>query len=137
MAHRRDEVMAPADRPLGELLGELTRNLGLLIRQEIELAKTEIAQKAKHIGKDAIAIGVGAAVAYAGFLGIVAALVLLVVRMGAAPWVAALIVGAVFAFIGFLLIQRAGKDVAETDLTPRRTAETMKDNVQWVKEQVT
>jgi hypothetical protein len=51
--------------------------------------------------------------------------------------VAALIVGGLFAFIGFMLIQRAGKDVAETDLTPRRTAETMKDNVQWVKEQVT
>ena len=143
MAHRRDDLMtsaqapAPADRPLGELLGDLSKNLGLLVRQEIELAKTEISKKTSRLGKDAAAIGVGAAIAYAGALGVMAALVLLLVRVGVAPWVAALLVGGVILVVGYVLVQRAIQDMRNTDLTPRQTAESMKENVQWVKEQVT
>lgn len=137
MAHRREEVLTPADRPLGELLGGLSRDLGLLVRQEIELAKSEITRKATRIGKDAVAIGIGGAIAYMGGLGIAAAIVLLLIEVGVTPWVSALIVGAVLGIVGYILIQRASQDVARTDMTPRRTAETMKENVQWVKEQVT
>jgi len=141
MAHRRDELMAsppaPADRPFGELLSDLSKNLALLVRQEIELAKTEIQKKTSRLAKDATAIGVGAAIAYAGALTLIAALVLLLVKLGVAPWVSALLVGGVILVIGYVLVQRAIHDMSQTDLTPRKTAETMKENVQWVKEQVT
>jgi xanthine/uracil permease len=141
MAHRRDELMtsapASADRPLGELLADLSRNLGLLVRQEIELAKTEIQQKTSRLAKDATAVGIGAGIAFAGGLALVAALVLLLVRFGVAPWVSALLVGGVILVIGYVLINRAIHDMSHTDLTPRQTAESMKENVQWVKEQVT
>jgi len=128
---------APADRPLGELLADLSKNLGLLVRQEIELAKTEIAKKTSRLTKDATAIGIGGAIAYAGALTLIAGLVLLLIKLGVAPWVSAVVVGAVILVIGYVLIQRATSDMSKTDLTPRHTAESMKENVQWVKEQVT
>jgi len=128
---------APADRPLGELLADLSKNLGLLVRQEIELAKTEIAKKTSRLTKDATAIGIGGAIAYAGALTLIAGLVLLLIKLGVAPWVSAVVVGAVILVIGYVLIQRATSDMSKTDLTSRHTAESMKENVQWVKEQVT
>jgi hypothetical protein len=48
-----------------------------------------------------------------------------------------MIVGAAFALVGFGLIKGAKKDVQETDLAPRRTARTLKEDVEWAKEQVT
>ncbi|MCA5891870.1 phage holin family protein [Isoptericola sp. NEAU-Y5] len=43
----------PAERGLGDLVGEVTRDLSTLVRQEIELAKAEAKQSAKQAGKGA------------------------------------------------------------------------------------
>jgi len=42
---------------LGSLLGEVTRDLSTLMRQEIELAKAELSQSAKKAGKGAGLVG--------------------------------------------------------------------------------
>ena len=42
---------------LGDLLGEVTRDLSTLMRQEIELAKAELSQSAKQAGKGAGLLG--------------------------------------------------------------------------------
>src|SRR5262245_48950841 len=97
MAHHRDAMLHPADRSFGELFSELTRDLGLLVRQEIQLAKVEMSQKAARAAKDLVAMGAGLALACAGALSVTAALVLGLVRLGVTPWVAALLVGAILA----------------------------------------
>jgi len=51
------------------------------------------------------------------------------------PWVSALIVGAIFAVAGYVMLNRGLKELKRVDLAPRRTVETLKDDVQWAKEQ--
>ena len=126
----------PADRPLGELLGDLSGNLGLLVRQELELVKTELKRSAERIRKDATALSIGAAVAYTGVLALLAGVILGLVRLGVAPWLAALLVGGISAFVGFTLVRRARGDMSHTHIAPRRTVRTIKEDVRWAKEQL-
>jgi uncharacterized protein YacL len=125
---RRDE------RSLGELFGDLSRQLSTLIRQEIALARAEMTARAGTAGRGAAMIGVGGAVAYAGVLAIVAAAVLLVIEMGVTPWLAALIVGIVVAAIGAALAMRGRDEISRTSLAPQRTIETIRDDAAVAKE---
>src|SRR5215216_2383176 len=99
MQQQRDE------RSLGELFAELARETSTLVRQEVTLARTEMTQKAAQVGRDVGMIGVGGAVAYAGVLAIVAALILGLGQL-VPLWLSALIIGFVVAGIGYVLIQR-------------------------------
>jgi hypothetical protein len=124
-------------RSLGQLVGDLTRQLGLLFRQEIELARVEVTSRASEASRDAALVGVGGAVLYAGFLGLSAALVLLLVEAGLNPWIAALIVGIVLTAVGAVLIGRGLNGLRTLNLAPRRTMETIRDDAEWAKEQIT
>ncbi len=64
------------ERSLGDLFSELTQDLSTLVRQEVMLAKTELRQKASEAGKDVGLLAAGGAIAYAGFLVILAGVVL-------------------------------------------------------------
>ena len=135
MAPHRDLTITP-DRTFGELFGDLSRQTGLLLRQEVELAKAEISEKVSRAGKDFGAMAIGGAVVYAGALAIVAAVALMLIGLGVSPWLALLLVGIGAAFAGYLVIKRGRSDLNRADLAPRRTAQTLKDNVEWAKEQV-
>jgi hypothetical protein len=119
---------------LGELFSELSRQLTTLVRQEITLAKTETSHKVARVGKDVGMLAVGAAVLYAGLLGIGAAIILLLAQVMPA-WVSALIVGVVVAAVGGFLVQRGREALTNEDLTPRQTVESLKENAAWAKEQ--
>src|SRR4051812_646571 len=94
------------DRSLGELFADLTREMGTLVRQEVRLAQTEMTQKASRAGRNAASIAVGGAVAYAGVLAILAAIIIGLATLGLPWWLSALLVGLVVAGIGYALIQR-------------------------------
>jgi hypothetical protein len=122
------------ERSLGDLFAELARETSTLVRQEVALAKTEMTQKAAEVGRDAGMIGAGGAVAYAGFLAILAALI---VGLGQfmPMWLSALIVGLVVAAVGYVLIQRGLSALKRANLAPRETIETLKEDVEWAKDQ--
>jgi len=122
------------DRSLGELFGDLTREMTTLIRQEANLAATEVGNKVSRLGKDVGYLAVGGAVAYAGFLALLAALIIGLDAFLPA-WVAALVVGIVVAGIGYFLVQRGLSELKRVDLAPRQTIGTLKEDVQWAKEQ--
>jgi hypothetical protein len=124
------------ERSLGELFGDLARDTGTLVRQEVELAKTEMTQKASRAARDIGLLAAGGLVAYAGFLGILAAIVLGLVAAGLDAWLAALLVGAVVAAVGALLVQRGLSALKREELAPRQTVETLKEDAQWAKDQV-
>jgi len=124
------------DRSLGELFADLARESSTLLRQEVELAKTELSQKASQLGKDAASVAVGGLVAYAGLLAILAALIIGLASAGLPWWAAALLVGIVVAGIGYGLIQRGLTALKREDLAPRRTIESLQEDAQWAKEQV-
>jgi hypothetical protein len=123
------------NRSLGELFAELSRETSTLVRQEVQLAKAEMSQTASQIGKDIGFLAVGGAVAYAGFLALIAALILGLVALGLAGWLSALIVGLVVAGVGYFLVQKGLNELKRVDLKPQQTIETLKEDKEWAKEQ--
>ena len=124
------------DRSLGELFGDLSRQLSSLVRQEIDLARTEVTTGATGAARDVGTIGAGGALLYAALLGVLAAIVLLLVDFGVTPWVAALVVAIVVGIVGAALVLRGRDSLTRQELVPRRTVESIKDDAEWVKEQM-
>lgn len=124
------------DRSLGQLFADLSRQLSTLVRQEIDLARSELMANARTLTRDVSLVAVGGAVLYAGLLALVATLILALVQIGLDPWISALIVGVIVAAIGAALIARGRAGLANADLAPRRTIETLKDDADWAKEQI-
>jgi xanthine/uracil permease len=124
------------ERSIAELLGELSHDMGLLVRQEAQLAKTEMHGTLARVATDLVSLATGGVVAMVGGLALTAAIILLLIDpVGLKPWLAALLVGIVMLIIGSLLLRRGIKDLKATDPTPRRTVETIKEDIQWAKEQ--
>jgi len=122
------------NRSLGELFTELANETTTLVRQEIQLAKTEMTQKATRAGKDVGMIGAGGALAYAGLLAVIAAVIIGLGQL-IPMWLSALIVGLVIVGVGYVMIQRGLSELKRIDPTPRQTLETLKEDKEWVKEQ--
>jgi len=114
------------DRSIGELIGDLTRETTQLVRQEINLAKTEMTVKAAKVGKDIGLIAAGGVLAFTGALALVAFLILALIRLGLAPWLSALIVGLVLAGIGAALAMSGLKKLKEVDPVPHQAVEALK-----------
>jgi xanthine/uracil permease len=123
------------ERSLGELFSELANQTSALVRQEVDLARTEMTQKAATLGKDAGMIGAGGVLALGGFFALVAALII-VLDIWLPLWLAAVIVGVLLAGIGLALIQQGLSAIRRVNLKPSETIATLKDDVQWAKEQV-
>ena len=132
---RMNENRSLENRPLGDLFGDLAADMSNLVRQEVALAKLEITQKAKYVGRNIGYLVVGGAVAYAALLAIIAAIIMLLARV-MPNWGATLIVGVVVAGIGWMLIGKALMALQQADLTPRETVETLKEDATWMKQQV-
>jgi hypothetical protein len=126
------------ERSIGELFGQLTQDMTLLVRQEIQLARTEMSDKLSRFTTNLVSVLSGGFVAYLGGLALVAALILAIRDFAniSLAW-SALIVGAVLAIVGYVMLQKGVKELKRVDLAPRRTVETLKDDVQWAKEQRT
>jgi hypothetical protein len=123
------------NKPLGDLFSDLATEMSNLVRQEVSLAKVEMTQKAKRVGKNVGYLAVGGAIGYAALLAVMAAVIILLARVMPA-WGAALLVGVLVAGISWLLIGKAMTALQETDITPRETVETLKEDAAWVKQQI-
>jgi len=122
------------ERSIGELFAELARETSTLVRQEVQLAKTEMTQKVTSAGKDAGMIGAGGALAYAGLLAVLAAVIIGLGQI-IPMWLSALIVGVVVIGVGYMLVQQGLNALKRIDPTPRQTVETLKEDTEWAKEQ--
>jgi protein-S-isoprenylcysteine O-methyltransferase Ste14 len=129
-------VRTPANnRSLGDLVSNLTQDMSRLIRLELQLAQAELTQTATKAGKQLAYIAVGGAIAYAGFLAILAGMIVLLAFV-VPLWVSALIVGVVIAGIGLLLVQTGRSGLQDLEPVPERTVATLKEDKEWVKERV-
>lgn len=123
------------ERSIGELFGQLTQDLSLLVRQETQLAKTEIQEKISRASRDLVALATGGIVALIGGLAITAAIILLLVNpVGLEPWLASLLVGVLLAGGGYVMLQKGLRDLKTMDPAPRRTVESVKEDIQAIKE---
>jgi cation transporter-like permease len=120
------------DRSIGELLSTATADLGRLVRQEIELAKTETKEELRTAARVGAMFGAAAVV---GFLALLLALFAAawglaeVMPIGVAFLIVALVAGIV-AFAAFSVARERFKDF---DPVPQQTAETIKEDVEWLK----
>ena len=124
-----------AERSLGDLFAELSRETGTLVRKELELAQIEVGQKLSRAGRHAALIGTGGVIAHAGALALVAAVVLLLVVAGVPAWAAALIVAIVLVAAGGLIVRSGLASMRADDLAPKETIQTLKEGAAWVKQQ--
>lgn len=122
------------ERSIGDLFSELANETSTLVRQEFQLAKTEVTQKATSAAKDIAFIAAGGAVAYIGAIVLAFALVYALAEL-IPLWVSALIVGLVIAGVGYFLVQRGLTAIKNLDPKPNQTIQTLKEDKEWVKEQ--
>jgi len=133
---RRDNVepFPPRERSIGALFSDLARDTSLLIRQEIALAKAEIANGVSNLGLGIGKVAAGALVAFVGFVFLCLAGVYGLSKV-VEPWLAALIVGGVVIALGAALAFIGKGKLSGDNLVPRRTIRTLKDDAEWAKEQ--
>jgi predicted lipid-binding transport protein (Tim44 family) len=132
MAHRVDDDPS-REKGLTDLLKDLARETTTLFRQEVELAKAEIAQKAKQAGAGAGMFG-GAAVLGLGAFGALTAMLILALAIVMPATVAALIVMVVYAAIAAFLAMQGRQRMREAaPPMPEQTVETVKEDVEWLK----
>lgn len=124
------------NRSLGELFGDLTREMSTLVRQEVNLAKTEMTQKATDAGKRVGMLAAGGAIAYGGFLALLWTIAYGLTALFALPiWLSYLIVAVIAGGVGAFLVMRGIDELKKTNLTPQQTVDTIKEDVTWMKQQ--
>jgi len=122
-----------ADASIGELVKQLSEQSSRLARQEVELAKAELAVKGKKAGVGVGMFGGAGVFGFYGFGALVAAAVL-ALATAVAAWLAAVIVAAVLAAVaGVLALQGKSKVAQATPPVPDQATESVKEDVQWAK----
>jgi uncharacterized membrane protein YqjE len=123
------------DRPIGELLKQLSQETTTLVRQELDLAKAEMAQKGKRAGLGAGMFGGAGAAAFLG-LGALSAAAIAALDSAMPLWLAAVIVALIWlAVAGVLAITGRTKVQQATPPVPEQTQRSVKEDVEWAKTQ--
>jgi MFS family permease len=125
--------VAASEASLGELVKQLSEQSSRLARQEVELAKAELAVKGKRAGIGAGMFGGAGAFGFYGF-GALTAAAILGLATAVDGWLAALIVALVYgAIAGILALQGKHKVQQATPPIPEEATESVKEDVQWAK----
>jgi hypothetical protein len=120
---------------MGQLFRDLANDLSELTRKEIQLAQTETMEKVSHASKAVISMAVGGFIAYAGLLALLGAAVLALATW-MPYWLSAVIVGGVALIIGLIMVQSGRSALKNTNITPEKTVDSLKENAAWVKEKI-
>lgn len=130
---------------IADLFRSLVNDVSALFRQELRLARTEITDSAKEAARNTASIAIGAGVMLFGALALLAAviagvwvlLVLAGIHNAIAVWLAPLLVGAVIAAVGYVLIQKGLRALRCTRIVPEKTTQTLKETGRWMHAKVT
>jgi uncharacterized membrane protein YqjE len=119
---------------LGDLFKGLSNDLTTLVRKEIELAKTEVQENAKKAMRGGIMIGIGGLLAYAGLILLLIAISIALGNALLNYWLSTGIVALIVLIIAAILYSTGKSQLDEVELTPRKTVETLEDDVEMAKE---
>jgi Putative Actinobacterial Holin-X, holin superfamily III len=127
----------PAAPSLAALLGGIMKDAKDLLVQELILAKLEGQDELRQIKTATLLLGIGGGIAAVGGLLLIVMLVHVLAAYTDIPlWGCYGIVGSVFGVLGWVLLASGKHKVEEIDVMPQ-TVETMKENTQWLREQMT
>ena len=121
------------ERPTGELLKELSDHTTTLVKQEMDLAKAELAEKGKQAGTGAGMFG-GAGLFGVGAFAALTACVIAALATGMDVWLAALIVAVVYAAVAGVMAMTGKKKVQEAvPPVPEQAKDSVKEDMEWAK----
>jgi hypothetical protein len=124
------------DRSVPELMRELSDQTVSLVRQEVDLAKAELAAKGKRAGLGAGLFG-GASLFGVYAVGALTACAILALSLVVSGWLAALVVAAVLGVVAGVLALVGAKSVKRgVPPVPEETIESVKEDVAWTKQRV-
>jgi len=124
----------PPDASIAGLLQEIVGNVQGIIRSEVRLAKAEVKEDATSMGKAAGMLAAGAVLGiYA--LGILLLFLIYALEGPIPDWAAALIVGLVVAAVAGILVYVGLNRVKSVNPAPDKTIDSVKEDIQWVKQQ--
>jgi len=124
------------ERSAGEIMQDVVRDVGEVVRGEVRLARAEMSEKARQAGKAGGFFG-GAAVC--GLMAVAAMVAAAIAGLALVMplWLAALIMGVLLACIGGAMFAGGRAKMKEIQPVPERTVQTIKDDVQWAKQRTT
>jgi membrane protein len=122
------------DRTVAQLISEASEQVSRLVREEMQLVAVELRQKGAHLGAGAGLVGIAGVLAFYGGGALVACAVL-ALALVLAPWLAALLVGAVVLLIAGVLALMGKKQVqAAVPPVPENAVTSVRKDVEAVKE---
>ena len=126
--------MAAVDRSFSDLLQEIIRNVQEIVRSEVRLAKTEIREEVVKTKASLVLLGAGA---LTGFFAILFLLLMIASALASVMpnWAAALVVGGALAVAAGVMLMGGLKSFQRIHPVPERTVETVKENIEWAKQQ--
>jgi len=122
-----------SERSAASILTDLWQNTEHLLQQEVALLRADLDRRTDQAKRDVVELSVAGGVAYAGALALVASIVLALSRR-LAPWLAALLVGALAIVAGYAMIRHSVHKLAGRDLVPRASVESMEITTHEIKE---
>ena len=125
--------MAAGDRSLSDVFQDIIRNVQEIVRSEVRLAKTEIREEAARAKSPTLLLGAGVVTAIFAMLFLLL-MIVYALALVMPSWAAALIVGTVLAVVASVVLMAGMKRFKQIHPTPERTVETIKENVEWVKQ---
>lgn len=139
MENRTEEPHASSPHSLAELLRDLREEGTTLLRQEVDLAKSEMSEKADQLTSNGVKIGIGAGVAGAGLLILLIGISYLMSHMYLAlglsaevsAWLGPVTVGLLTALIGWGLIAKARSGLKSAEFAPKQTLGSLRDTKAW------
>ena len=133
-----------SDHSLAGLIRELRDETTTLVRQEVKLAKAEMSEKTSRLARNALYVALGGLIAYSALVVLLLAvrdlLTVALVNAGVssdvALWLSPLIVGVVVGLVGWAMIVKGKKALANGGLAPSKTLETLRDDKEWAKQKL-
>lgn len=122
------------ERSTGDLVKDLSRETSTLVRQELALAKAEMAEKGKK-ATAGVAMLTGAGVAALLMLGALTAFLILLLDEAMPPWSAALLVTVLWGIVGAVLAYLGRDKLGEVGTpVPEKTMDSVKEDIEWLKD---
>lgn len=121
-------------RSVGEIVGDMSRDLSTLVHQEIDLAKTEMKQEVAKAGKGAGMFG-GAGIAGLMTLFFLSFALTYLLDDWMPIELAALITAVLWGVVAGVLALRGRQAINDAELQLPQTQTTLKEDVQWAKAQ--
>jgi uncharacterized membrane protein YqjE len=127
-----------------DLLKRLRDDTTVLVREDVELAKVEVTEKATVLSRNVAFLAAGALLGYTGLILILMSLGSLLAQLfqdqgmrdGTAAFLGFLIVGGIVAVISVGLVMKAIKTLKSESLKPEKTIETLQEDKQWAQNKI-